>query len=168
LQSTVGSRAVQSAKLQKTLRKQAETLLNAFTAYREGRHEDVQSLCRRVLRDRPNYFDAMHLLGVSILECERFEDAKRILERAVALNQGSADAHSNLGFALFNLKRYDEARVCYQRALALNPNFPTAQRNLGNALFQLKLAEEAIAAFTRAIELKAMMLRPIAIVAWPK
>jgi predicted O-linked N-acetylglucosamine transferase (SPINDLY family) len=154
LQSTVGSRAVQSAKLQKTLRKQAETLLNAFTAYREGRHEDVQSLCRRVLRDQPNYFDAMHLLGVSILESERFEDAKRILERAVALNQGSADAHSNLGFALFNLKRYDEARVCYQRALALNPNFPTAQRNLGNALFQLKLPEEAIAAFTRAIELK--------------
>jgi predicted O-linked N-acetylglucosamine transferase (SPINDLY family) len=154
LQDPAGSRAVQSTKLQKQLKKQAETVLAAFAAYREGRHADVQSLCRRALRDLPNSFDAMHLLGVSILECERFEDAKRILERAVTLNEGSADAHSNLGFALFNLKRDDDARACYEKALALKPNFPTALRNLGNVLFRLELAEEAIAAFTRAIALR--------------
>ncbi len=154
MQSTAGSGAVQNTKQQKKLRKQAEALLAAFAAYREGRHADVQSLCRRMLRDLPNSFDAMHLLGVSILDCGRFEDAKRILERAVALDQGSADAHSNLGFALFNLKLYDEARACYEKALALKPNFPLALRNLGNALFRLELAEQAIAAFTRAIELR--------------
>jgi predicted O-linked N-acetylglucosamine transferase (SPINDLY family) len=155
LQSIAGSRAVQNPKLQKKLRRQAEALLAAVAAYREGRHEDVQSLCRRMLRDLPNYFDAMHLLGVSILDCGRFEDAKRILERAVALDPGSADAHSNLGFALFNLKRHDEARACYEKALALKPNFPLALRNLGNVLLRLELADEAIAAFTRTIELKA-------------
>jgi predicted O-linked N-acetylglucosamine transferase (SPINDLY family) len=154
LQSTAGSRAVQNAKLQKQIRKQAEALLDAFAAYGEGRHADVQMLCRRALRDLPNSFAAMHLLGVSILDCGRFEDAKRILERAVALDQSSADAHSNLGFALFNLKRHDEARACYEKALALKPDFPMAQRNLGMALFRLELAEQAIAAFTRAIQLK--------------
>jgi len=155
LQSTVGSRAFQNARLQKKLRKQAEALLPAaFAAYREGRHADVQSLCRRLLQDLPNYFDAMHLLGVSVLECGRFEEATQILERAVALDQCSADAHSNLGHALFNLKRYDEARARLEKALALKPNFPTAQRNLGNALLRLELAEQAIAAFMRAIQLK--------------
>jgi predicted O-linked N-acetylglucosamine transferase (SPINDLY family) len=154
LRSAVDSSAVQNAKLQKQLKKQAEALLEAFTAYGEGRHVDVQSLCRRALRDLPNSFAAMHLLGVSILDCGRFEDAKRILERAVALDPCSADAHSNLGFALFNLKRYDEARARYERALALKPDFPTAQRNLGMALFRLERAEQAIAAFTRAIQLK--------------
>ncbi len=155
MQSTVGSRAFQNARLQKKLRKQAGALLPAaIAAYREGRHADVQSLCRRALQDLPNYFDAMHLLGVSVLECGRFEEAKQLLERAVALDQCSADAHSNLGFALFNLKRYDEARACLQQALALKPNFPTAQRNLGNALLRLELAEQAIAAFMRAIQLK--------------
>ena len=59
MQSTVGSRAVPSPKQQKKFKKQAETLLAEFTAYREGKHEDVQSLCWRVLRDEPNYFDAM-------------------------------------------------------------------------------------------------------------
>jgi predicted O-linked N-acetylglucosamine transferase (SPINDLY family) len=154
LQSTVGSRAVQNPKLQKKLRKQAETLLAAFSAYGEGRQADVQSLCRRVLRDQPNYFDAMHLLGVSVLECDRFEDAKRILERAAALDPCSADAHANLGFALFNLKHYDEARACYEKALALKPNSPTTLRNLGNALIRLELGEPAIAAFNGAIQLQ--------------
>ena len=152
--SAAGPHAAQNPKLQKKLRKQAEALLAAFAAYREGRHADVQSLCRRVLGELPNSFDATHLLGVSILDCGRFEDAKRILERAVAFNQGSADAHSNLGFALFKLQRHDEARACYERALALKPDFPMALRNLGNALLGLKLAEPAIAAFTRAIELR--------------
>jgi predicted O-linked N-acetylglucosamine transferase (SPINDLY family) len=141
--------------VQKKLRKRAETLLPvAFAAYREGRHADVQSICRRALRDLPDYFDAMHLLGVSVLDCGRFEEARQILERAVALQPGSAFAHSNLGFALFNLKRYAESRACQEKALALKPNFPTALRNLGNALFRLELAEPAIAAFMRAIELK--------------
>jgi predicted O-linked N-acetylglucosamine transferase (SPINDLY family) len=154
LQSTVGSRAVQSPKQQKKIKKQAETLLAAVIAYREGRHEDAQSLCRRMLRDQPDYFDAMHLLGVSILECGRFEDAKRMLERAVALDQGSADAHSNLGFAFFRLGRYDEARRAQEKALALRPSFPTAETNLGNTLMRLGLPEQAIEAHERAILMK--------------
>ena len=154
MQSTAGSGALQNPKLQKKLRKQAETLMAAFEAYREGRHEEVQSLCRRVLKDAPSSFDAMHLLGVSILETDRFEDARRILERAAALDPRSADAHSNLGFALFNLGRYDEARACYEKALALRPDFPVALRNLGNACLRLEMGEEAISAFNRAIALK--------------
>ena len=154
MQSTAGPRAVQNPKQQKKLRKLAETVLAAFAAYREGRHEDAQSLCRRVIRDQPDFFDAMHLLGVSILDGGRFEDAKRILERAVALNPGSADAHSNLGFALFRLDRCEQARACYDQALALKPDFPLAQRNLGNVLLRLNLHEQAVAAFTRAIELQ--------------
>jgi len=154
LQSTAGSGALQNPKLQKKLRKQAEKLLAAFTSYQDGRHEEVQSLCRRALKDAPNSFDAMHLLGVSILDTGRFEDARRILERAVALNPRSADAHSNLGFALFNLKRYDEARDSCEKALALKPDFPVALRNLGNACLRLEMAEQAIAAYTRAVALK--------------
>ena len=155
MQSTVGSRALQNTRVQKKLRARAEALLPvAFAAYREGRHADVQSLCRRALRDLPDYFDAMHLLGVSILDCGRFEEARQILERVVALEQRSAFAYSNLGFALFNLKRYDEARACQEKALALKPIFPTALKNLGNALLRLELAEPAIAAFMRVVQLQ--------------
>jgi predicted O-linked N-acetylglucosamine transferase (SPINDLY family) len=155
MQSTVGSRAFQNARLQKKLKKQADALLPAaMTAYRAGRHAEAQALCRRLLQDLPQYADAMHLLGVSVLECGQFEEAKQILEGVIALDPGSADAHSNLGFALINLKRYDEARIRLEKAVALQPNSATAQRNLGMALLRLELAEPAIAAFMRTIKLK--------------
>jgi predicted O-linked N-acetylglucosamine transferase (SPINDLY family) len=155
MQSNVGSRAFQNARLQKKLKKQAETLLPAaMTAYRAGKHADAQALCRQLLQDLPDFFDALQLLGVSLVECGRFAEAVPSLERAVALDPRSADAQSNLGFTLFNLERHDEARVLLEKAVALRPNFPTAQRNLANTLLRLELAEPAIAAFARVIELK--------------
>jgi len=153
--STVGSRAFQNARAQKKLKKQMETLLPAaFIAYREGRQADVQALCRQLLQDFPSVFDAVHLLGVSLVESSRIAEAVPHLERAVQLDPRSADAHSNLGFALLNLQRHEEARTALEQALALRPNFPTALRNLGTTLLRLKLAEPAIAAFARAIALK--------------
>ncbi len=153
MQSSVGSRGFQNARQQKKLKKQAEAFLQtALAAYRAGRHAEVQSLCWRALMELPSYFEAMHLLGVSVLECGKFDDARQVLERAVALDQRSAAAHGDLGFALFNLGRYEEARACLEKAVGLRPNFPTAHRNLGNTFLRLNLAERAIAAFNRAIE----------------
>jgi predicted O-linked N-acetylglucosamine transferase (SPINDLY family) len=155
LQSTVGSRAFQNARQQKKLRKQAEELFpTAVAAYQKGRHADAQTLCRRILQDLPDYFDGLHLLGVSQIDCTRFEEATQSLERAVAVDPRSADAHSNLGFAFFKLGRYDEARRVQEKALALKPNFPTAQTNLGNTLMRLGLHEPAIEAHERAIRMK--------------
>ena len=155
MQSTVGSRAFQNARLQKKSRKQAEALLPAaIAAYREGRHSDAQALCRRLLEGLPNHFDALHLLGVSELDCGRFEEAEQALVRAVSVDPQSAEACSNLGLVLFKSKRYDEARRCQEKAIALRSNFPTALTNLGNALMRLKLAEQAVEAHDRAIRLK--------------
>ncbi|HLG83117.1 MAG TPA: tetratricopeptide repeat protein [Bradyrhizobium sp.] len=155
MQSSVGARAFQNARQQKKLKKQAETFLPAaLAAYRAGRHAEVQSLCWRALLELPDYFDAMYLWGVSVLECGRFDEARQLLERAVVLDPRSADAQSNLGYALFRLGRHDEARACLEKAVGLRPNFPAAHKNLGNALLRLGLAEPAIAAFNRAIEQK--------------
>ncbi|HLZ01422.1 MAG TPA: tetratricopeptide repeat protein [Bradyrhizobium sp.] len=155
MQSSVGSRAFQNARLQKQARKQAEVLLPAaIKAYREGRHLEAQTLCRQILKDLPNHFDALHLLGVSENDCERFDEAAAVLTRAVDLDPRSAEAQSNLGLSLFRLGRYEEALARHQRAVALKPNFPTALTNLGNALMHLRRFDEAITAHDRAIALK--------------
>jgi len=155
LQSGVGSRAFRNARLQKQFRKQAEVLLPAaIAAYREGRQSDAQALCRQILKDLPDHFHALHLLGVSELDCRQFEAAERTLAGAVSVEPRSEEAHSNLGVALLNLKRYDEARKCQERAVALKPNFPAALTNLGNALMRLRLYEQAVDAHDRAIKLK--------------
>jgi hypothetical protein len=50
LKSTSGPRAFQKARLEKKHRKKAEALLSAaYAAYGNGRHADVEALCRRIL-----------------------------------------------------------------------------------------------------------------------
>lgn len=155
MQNTVGSRAFQKARLEKKFRKQAEALLQtAYGALREGRHTDVQAICVGILRELPDYFDALHLLGVCLLQTARFDEARQILEHAIAADPRSAEAHSNLGFALFRLKRYADARLMQEKALALQPQFPTALTNLGNTMMRLGHLEEAIELHDRAIRLK--------------
>jgi predicted O-linked N-acetylglucosamine transferase (SPINDLY family) len=155
LQSSVGSRAFQNARLQKQARKQAEVLLPAAVkACREGRHLEAQTLCRQILNDLPNHFDALHLLGATEIDCGRFDEAAAVLARAVNVEPRSAEAQSNLGIALFKLNRYEEARACQEKAIALKPNFPSAITNLGNAMMHMRMFEQAISAHDRAIALK--------------
>jgi predicted O-linked N-acetylglucosamine transferase (SPINDLY family) len=155
LQSTVGARAFQVARLQKKFKKQAGALLQtAYGALREGRHSDVHAICVQILRELPDHFDTLHLLGVSLIETKRMDEARQILEHAIAADPRSAEAHSNLGFALFRLKRYTEARLVQEKALALQPQFPTALTHLGNTMLRLGHLQEAVALHERAISMK--------------
>jgi predicted O-linked N-acetylglucosamine transferase (SPINDLY family) len=155
LQRSVGSRHDKNARSREHDRKQPEVLLPAAVqAYREGRHPEAQALCRQILKDLPDHFDAVHLLGVSEADSRHFEEAVAALMRAAGLNPRSAEVHCNLGWSLLRLGRHQEARACLERAIALNPSFPTALTNLGTALMHLRRYDEAVAAHDRAIVLK--------------
>src|ERR1700743_1792279 len=66
LQSGVGARAFQNARLQKQDTKPAEVLRPAaLQAYQQGRHAEAQAICRQVVKDLPNHFVALQLLGTS-------------------------------------------------------------------------------------------------------
>ena len=153
--STVGSRAFQKARQEKKQKKLVETQLTAaYTAYRAGRQAETQAICAALLQEVPSCFDAMHLLGVSLVTSSRFVEATGFLTQAVALEPNSADAQSNLGWALVNCERYEESRAALERSLALRPNAPVTWRNLAIALLRLKQGEAALDAATRALQLK--------------
>ncbi|WP_316187567.1 MULTISPECIES: tetratricopeptide repeat protein [unclassified Bradyrhizobium] len=155
MQSTIGSRAFQNARLQKKNRKQADGLLpKAVEAYRAGRHADAQAICGQALALVPDHFDALHLLGASALDSGRLDLAEQALTRAVAVEPRNAEALANLGLVLASLKRYEEARAVQERAVALKPVFATAWTGLGNTLMNMRLFDQAIAAHDRAIAIK--------------
>lgn len=155
MQSTIGSRAFQNARLNKKNRKQADALVpRAVEAYRAGRHADTQAICGEILGLVPDHFEALHLLGASMLDCGRFDVAEQALTRAVSIEPRNPEAHANLGLALFGLKRFDDARQAQERAIALKPNLATALTGLGNSLMNLHQFEAAIAAHDRAIAAK--------------
>ena len=126
----------------------------AIAAFQRGQHDEARTLCRKILRNRPDIFDALHLLGFLELDGPRVEEAEKLLRRAVKLQPRSAEAHSNLGLACAKLKRFEESRECQETAIAINPNFAAALTNLGNVLVRLRRHDQAIEAHDRAIRLK--------------
>ncbi|WP_407155591.1 tetratricopeptide repeat protein [Bradyrhizobium sp. STM 3557] len=155
MQSTIGSRAFQNARLQKKSRKQADALLpSAVAAYRAGRHAEAQAICGQVIALVSDHFDALHLLGVSALDSGRLELAEQALTQATLVEQRNAEALANLGLVLFNQKRYEEARKVQERAVTLKPNFALALTSLGNTLMNMRLFNEALEAHERAVAAK--------------
>jgi predicted O-linked N-acetylglucosamine transferase (SPINDLY family) len=155
LQSSVGARAFQNARLQKKLNKQADAVMSAaIDALRQGRFADAEMLCREIVKEVPDHFHATHLLGLRAFDGRRLEEARQLLERAVALDPRSPDAHGNLATVYFDLQKFEAARACQEKAIALKPNCPITLTNLGNTLLHMGLGEQAIELHERAIRLK--------------
>jgi len=122
--------------------------------HRQGRLADAERIYWEVLRQQPNHFDVLNLLGVIALQTRRTERAVELIKKAIGLNAKIASTHRNLGNALWDLKRPEEALASYDRAIALKPDYAEAHYNRGVILQDLKRHEEALATYDKAIALK--------------
>ncbi|OPY95713.1 acetylglucosamine transferase [Bradyrhizobium sacchari] len=155
MQSSLGARVHQNARLQQKLREQADAVMSfAIEALGQGRRDEAENLCREILKEVPDHFHATHLLGLLAFDGGWLEDAQFLLERATMLDPRSPDAHSNLGAVYFALEKFKDARACQEKAIALKPDCPITLTNLGNTMLHLGQAKEAIELHERAIRLK--------------
>jgi predicted TPR repeat methyltransferase len=122
--------------------------------HQQGKLADAERIYGEVLRQQPNNFDALHLLGVIALQTRRMERAVELIRKAIKLNAKVAAAHNNLGCALQDLKRPDDALMSCDKAIALQPNLAEAHNNRGNALKDLKRLADALVSYDKAITLK--------------
>jgi tetratricopeptide (TPR) repeat protein len=131
----------------------AQAVEEAVGLYRQGRLAEAEKICTRVLRARPDWFDALHLLGVIKLQGGKAGAACTHFEQALKLDPASAPAMSNLGMALAALNRDQEALAILDKAVALMPGSIEAISNRGNVLTKLNRPAEALAAFDAALAL---------------
>jgi tetratricopeptide (TPR) repeat protein len=122
--------------------------------HRQGKLADAERICREILRQQPDHFGALHLLGVIALQTHHPERAIELIGKAIPLKPDHAEAYYNLGNALFDLKRPADAVASYDRAIALEPDFAEVHYNRGNALLDLKRLLDALASYDTAIALK--------------
>jgi protein O-GlcNAc transferase len=73
---------------------------NALTAHQQGRFGEAEALYSRILKAKPNDFNATHLLGVVALQTGRTSEGVELIKRAIEINGNVADAHSHLGKAI--------------------------------------------------------------------
>lgn len=126
--------------------------------YRQGRLEEADRICTRLIKSAPDLFDALHLAGLVKLELGKAAAAQSLLARALKLQPTSAPVLANLGRTLAALNRDDEALATIDRALALAPDSFDAINHRGNVLLKLGHAAEAAAAFERVLALEPRFL----------
>jgi Flp pilus assembly protein TadD len=126
--------------------------------YRQGRLDEADKLCTRILKAAPDLFDALHLAGLVKLDTGKAAAAQALLARALKLQPGSAPVLASLGRALAALNRDEEALASIDKAIALAPGSFEAFNNRGNVLLKLGRASEAVSAFERVLALEPRFL----------
>ncbi len=115
----------------------------AISHHQAGRFDAAEAIYRDILRSAPEDADALHLLGLVILDNGDSANAVALIEEAIALQPGIAPFHNTLGNALKSQGDLDRACLCFRRALALDPNLTGVHVNLGDALWAQGNLEEA-------------------------
>jgi tetratricopeptide (TPR) repeat protein len=121
---------------------------------RDGRPEEAEKLCRRVLRERPRNVDALRLLATIAFAMHRNEEAESVLERAVAIAPDFLLALLDLGRVRKEQDRFVEALECFDRVIELDPTNAQAHFLRGSTLAPAAFTHEAIAAYERCLELR--------------
>ena len=131
-----------------------QMLQEGVAFHQRGQLSEAKARYESILKQRPDHFDALHLLGVIAWQTKDFPKAEQLIGKAININPDNAAAHSNLGNVLHGLMRLDEALGSYDRAITLNPLHVEAYNNRGIVLKDLKRLNEALASYDRAIELR--------------
>lgn len=126
----------------------------AVAAFEQRNVDQAAALCVRILRDRPEHGDALHLSGVIAMHRGDASAAVHYLTAAATVTPTDALLLSNLGSALEASGDYAAAIEAYDRALLSQPGHVVAHFNRGNALKAVRRFEEAVASYEAAIRLR--------------
>ena len=141
----------------------AAELRSALSRHRAGELDAAETGYRQIVdnaehlgeQDQENLTEALHLLGVVILQRGQPRDAAVFIERAISRDNRNARSHNNLGNAQLALGKIEMALASYWRAAELEPKLFDAHFNRATALLQAHRPSEAEAALKRALELQA-------------
>jgi tetratricopeptide (TPR) repeat protein len=125
----------------------------ALKAYAKGDFSGAERLYTRLLREFPQDFNALHMLGVVRARQQRFKEAENLIARALLYGR-SAQALSNHGNVLSELGRHEEAVRQLTQAALIDPHSPQNHFNLGSAFLKAENLPAAAKAFGKAISLK--------------
>jgi predicted O-linked N-acetylglucosamine transferase (SPINDLY family) len=136
--------------------RESDMYATAFALHQQARLPEARALYEQILKDRPDHFGALLLLGLMELQDENPRRALELTARATVLEPHNPDACNYHGSALLESAqgRTDQVEAAianFDRAIALRPDYADAHYNRGNALLELRRYEDAIASYDRSI-----------------
>ncbi len=94
--------------------------------------------CRAALREKPDYPEALNLLGVALTQMNRASEAVPVLRHALQLRPNYAEAHLSLGLAYEAQSETLAATGEYRQAVAERPLLTEARVRLAKCLIDQK------------------------------
>ena len=129
------------------------SLVNAIHLYEAGKTDEAELQCRKILKAKPDYADALQLLGGILLRRKNYEEAEKVVLQAIALDGQAPEFHNDLGNIYMALDKFELAEKCFRKALDLQPTFADPMANLGALLAMRGKQKEAAGAYQKALEL---------------
>jgi len=122
--------------------------------HRAGRAREAEGLYRQILDEEPGNGDALHRLGVLMMQREDNAAAIDLIGRGAQARPRSANIHASLGQALAAGGRAGEAITAFERALAIQPDLVEALFGLAGALQSTGNRERAVEVYRKLLAIK--------------
>jgi tetratricopeptide (TPR) repeat protein len=119
----------------------------ALEAFRAGKPDVAEILCREHLKLHPASVEHLRLLGHALMQQRRFGEAEEQLKIAIDLAPNFSRLAEDLGSALAQQRKLDEAIPLFEQAVRQDPEVATAHKKLGQALAAVGRGKEADKAF---------------------
>jgi tetratricopeptide (TPR) repeat protein len=126
----------------------------ALECHRRGQLSQAEKLYGDVLAIRPDYFEALHMLGLIKLNRGELAGALHMMSAALRARPRSPDVLLNYGLVLNALGRNEEALATFDQVLSIKKRSVEAHNNRGAILERLGRTEEALQSIDRALEIK--------------
>ena len=129
----------------------ADLFARASAFHRSGDLARAQAGYKKLLKKRPNHFDALYMFGLSEHQSNNSLAAERLLKRALLVEPRSVAAGYARAVILDTLQREAEALACYDDLLALKPDYVDAHLKRGRLLSRLGRLTDAVVSYDNAI-----------------
>ena len=130
------------------------TFDKALIFYNNGKFDNAEIICKELLKENPESFELINLIGAIYLQQEKYDEAITQFEKAIKINTLHPSLYNNLGVAFKKNDDFKGSIKYFEKAIELNPNYSEAYNNLGTAYKILNDYKKAYQNYNKALELK--------------
>ena len=112
----------------------------------------VAVLLNNLLKIKPDYLEAIDLLGDIYISKDMYKEAVNVYQEALKYTQTDYNIYYNLGIAYTMLNDFQNAKICYEKAAQLNSLLYNTKYSLAEIALIYKDLEEAEKRFLETIE----------------
>jgi tetratricopeptide (TPR) repeat protein len=131
-----------------------QAIQQALDFHRQGKLPQAERLYSDVLAMRPDYFEALHMLGLLKLQSGDPAGALRLMTAALQARPKSPEVLINYSIVLDALGRREEALAAIDTVLSIKRRSVEAHNNRGAMLEKMGRDVEALEAIDRVLEIK--------------